>query len=280
MFSLLAFAFFPLLHFFAYSRQEDREFVFAVQMQEFVDHVLIVDAECAGAGIKRFAREVQIFHDRADVDQDLFVGGDVVLPFRTVRDAAPGEDDRCAFGEVRYERLIERHFVDLCIDVVDFTQVKQFVAVRQITVDALLQSLHIEDEKIGFEGMCPAAAWNGSESDAGAVGAGDGLRAPQQVGQFVQAERVFRIVADAPSVLDDFVDVFLFHDCAIDGRQIDDLRICGISFDVGRLRNPLLFIRFDRTECFEVRFQEIALFFISGHGKTSVVFYHFITSCE
>ena len=155
-----------LLDFLPNSRQEDREFIFAVQMQEFVDHVLIVDAECAGAGIKRFAREVQSFHDRADVDQDLFVGGDVVFPLRAVRDAAPGEDDRCAFGEIRHEWLIERHFVDLFIDVVDFTQVQQFVAIRQITVYALLQPIHIEDEQIGLKRMRPAAAGDRAESDA------------------------------------------------------------------------------------------------------------------
>ncbi len=113
-----------LLDFLADSRQEDREFIIAVQMQQFIDHVLIVDAQCASAGIDRFARQVQVFHDRADVDQDFFVRGDVVFPLRTVRDAAPGEDDRCAFGEIRHERLIERHFVDLFIDVVDFAQVQ------------------------------------------------------------------------------------------------------------------------------------------------------------
>ena len=168
-----------LLDFLPNSRQEDREFIIAVQMQKFIDHVLIVDTQCASAGIDRLARQVQVFHDRTDVDQDLFVGGDVVFPLRAVRDAAPGEDDRCAFGEIRHEWLIERHFVDLFIDVVDFTQVQQFVAIRQITVYALLQPIHIEDEQIGLKLMRPAAAGDRAESDAWTVGTGDGLRAPQ-----------------------------------------------------------------------------------------------------
>ena len=42
---------FFLLHFLADSRQEDREFIIAVQVQQFVDHVLVVDAQCASTGI-------------------------------------------------------------------------------------------------------------------------------------------------------------------------------------------------------------------------------------
>ena len=113
-----------LLDFLADSRQEDREFIIAVQMQQFIDHVLVVDTQCASAGIDRLARQVQVFHDRTDVNQDFFVRGDVVFPLRAVRDAAPGEDDRRAFGEIRHERLIERHFIDLFIYVVDFAQVQ------------------------------------------------------------------------------------------------------------------------------------------------------------
>ena len=80
---------FFLLHFLADSRQEDREFIFAIQMQQLVDQVLVVDAQCTSAGIDRFARQIQVFHDRTDVDQDFFVRGDVVFPLGAVRDAAP-----------------------------------------------------------------------------------------------------------------------------------------------------------------------------------------------
>ena len=40
-----------LLDFLPDSRQEDREFIIAVQVQQFVDHVLVVDAQCASTGI-------------------------------------------------------------------------------------------------------------------------------------------------------------------------------------------------------------------------------------
>ena len=40
-----------LLDFLPDSRQEDREFIIAVQMQKFIDHVLIVDTQCASSGI-------------------------------------------------------------------------------------------------------------------------------------------------------------------------------------------------------------------------------------
>lgn len=53
------------------------------------------------------------------------------------------------------------------------------MAIRQITVHALFQTVHVKDEQIGLKGMRPAAAWNRAEGDARSVGARNGLRAPQ-----------------------------------------------------------------------------------------------------
>lgn len=137
------------------------EFVYAVDFAKFIDLLLVISADAAGAAADSFTGKVEILADMADIDENDLLCVCWVTPFRAVHNSAP-EECYCATA---YENLLVCRCADDVFHIVAvFTDEKELVFFREIAVNSALEAFNIHTSKVCFKRMACACRWDCAES--------------------------------------------------------------------------------------------------------------------
>ncbi len=109
--------------------------------------------------MRRFAGDVEVLTDVADIDQNDPVGEGGITPLGPVGKDAPVEDD---IGLVS-PGLSRQRGADQFLHPLNRTKKFDLMGQRQVMIAACNQSFDMADEKIGFKLMTGTAAWNRPE---------------------------------------------------------------------------------------------------------------------
>ena len=111
------------------------EFVYAVDFAKFIDLLLVISADAAGAAADSFTGKVEILADMAYVDENDLLCVCWVTPFRAVHNSAPEE----CYSTAAYENLLVCRCADDFFHIVAvFTNEKELVFFREIAVNSAL----------------------------------------------------------------------------------------------------------------------------------------------